>query len=160
MHYMCDNFEDYVTNYEKELRQLSVSNMKYLLGHDKLKAASEHVVARAVWNYGKSHGAKQLNYLITEIRLGFLSDVDLYTIARDHKPIRGSNYFRGLFKSEFFRRICGNPLTDRPRAHYSAQLSQYQNIDHFEKFLDWMLEAEHHKGYEEKLQEVKKQLDE
>lgn len=160
MHYLCDNFESLLGRGTKNFKGMSHFNLKYLLTSDKLNVKDEHAATSAIWSYGASHDQDILNLLVTEIRLEYLPLKDLFTIGRDHKTMRACPNFKYLFQKEYYRRLQNLPHMCKPRESYAEHTEPTSQVNFHEEFLSWLLTTNHHEGYEEKLNEMKKKFEE
>lgn len=159
LHYLCENFDTLMSKSPKKFTDLCCFNLKYLLSHDLLPVAEEHEAAGALWKYAANKLADFINLLVAEIRFQFLSTQDILTLARDHVAIRSTANFKYIFKLEYFRRIEGKEITAKPRKKYENRVGEMNKSDYNEEIIEWILCSRHHQGYEERIAELKKRLD-
>lgn len=160
MHYLCDNFETLNVRGSKNFKGMNHFNLKYLLTSDKLNVKDEHTATSAIWNYGAIHDQDILNLLVTEIRIEYLPLKDLFTIGRDHKTMRACPNFKYMFEKEYYRRLNNLPCSTKPRDTYTENAENLTKSNFHEEFLSWLLTSNHHEGYEERLNEMKKKFEE
>ena len=67
-----------------------------------------------------------------------------------------------MFRFEYFRRTENKKNTEKPRKKYENNWNDKDNEkkDNNEDFIDWILNSNHHQGYEERIAELKKKLEE
>ena len=128
--------------------------VKSLLGHDKLKVKSEHDTVGMLWNYASITSVEDSNYIVPAIRWEFLNYQDLLVLARDHKIIRQSENFKYAFTKEHQRRAMKKPRDANPRAYFAPCADE--EIDYNKDLVGWLLNANHHEGYEKRVDELKK----
>ena len=159
LHYLCENFDTLMSKSAKKFTELSYFNLKYLLSHDLLPIADEHEAAGALWKYAANKSADIVNLLVCEIRFQYLSTKDILTLARDHGCIRNTENFKHIFRVEYFRRIKNSKISEKARKKYENKASEGNN-DYNEEIIEWILNSQHHQGYEEKVIELRKKLEE
>ena len=160
LHYLCENFDTLLGKSPKKFTELSHFNLKYLLAQDLLPIAEEHEAAGALWKYAANKPAEIINLLVSEIRFQFLSTKDLLTLARDHASIRSTQNFKHLFRVEYFRRTEGKKVSEKPRRKYENLVEEINKTNYNEEIIDWVLGSQHHQGYEERIVDLKKKLEE
>ena len=155
MHHLCENFNTLMLRDLKLSEKVNPWCMSYLLAHDSLKVVDEHETLKILWKYSAMKEPEEVSVVIPQIRAQFLVFEDLLVLARDHKVIRQCEGFKHVFTQEYYRRIAGKPVTERPRQAYAGQRDKFSNLNHNQDFIQWMLSANHHEGFERRIDELK-----
>jgi hypothetical protein len=132
--------------------------LKYLLAHDNLPVVDEREVMGVVWRFAANKPPDVVDTVVGGVRLSFLATKDLLTVARDHLSIRSSPVFRQQFRSEFLRRTANKPPTEKPRKAYESQTVGTSD-DYSSEIIEWIIGSNHHQGYEERIEELKKRIE-
>ncbi|OMJ86593.1 hypothetical protein SteCoe_11881 [Stentor coeruleus] len=160
LHYLCENFNTLINKNPEKFVDIGGFNLKYLLSHDFLPVSDEREAAGALWRYSANKPQDMINILVCEIRYQYLTTNDLLTIARDHAGIRSSTYFKYIFRNEFQRRVENKGLNEKPRKKYENKTKENCPKEYGDEIVNWILESNHHQGYEERINELKKRLEE
>lgn len=160
LHYLCENFDTLVSKNPEKFCDIGGFNLKYLLSHDLLPVSDEREAAGALWRFSANKPQDMINMLVCEIRYQYLSTTDLLTIARDHAGIRSSANFKYIFRTEFQRRVENKGQNEKPRKKYENKTKENCFKEYGDEIVNWILESNHHQGYEERINELKKRLEE
>ncbi|OMJ72992.1 hypothetical protein SteCoe_28445 [Stentor coeruleus] len=160
LHYLCENFDTLMSKNPEKFVDIGGFNLKYLLSHDLLPVSDEREAAGALWRYSANKPQDMINMLVFEIRYQYLTTIDLLTIARDHAGIRSSPNFKYIFRIEFQRRVENKGRNEKPRKKYENKAKENYIKEYGDEIVNWILESNHHQGYEERINELKKKLEE
>ena len=150
------------TTKSKKIFDIYASDLFYILASDNLHCDSELEPFKCLYKYAALKGTKcieKIDPLVDTIRFQYLEASQLLTMARDHEVIRNCPSFRKKFAAEIKRRLIpGSPSVEEPRTFYKDEIKKSQMFT--EEFLTWMLDSEHHSGYDKKIKSMKDTMEE
>lgn len=145
----------------KKLYDLHSSDLYYVLASDHLRCDSEAVPLKCLQTYAALRGSKnieKIDPLVDAIRFQYVETAQLFSVARDHEVIRNCPSFRKKFIAELKRRsIASSPSIEDPRKWYKAGVKRERPL--MEELWDWMLNSQHHSGYDRRIENMKKAME-
>ena len=156
VHYMSSHFDE-VLEY-KRLLKMNWFNMAYILSSDRLNVDKEEEAFNAIWKFTPGKTMTQSMIVLNEIRVQYLPTGTLFGLCRDHAILVRDTGFQALIQEEYNRRKRKLPITQPARIGYAAAATGRTLPDVESEFFEWLFRDNHHKGYNDKLEDYRERL--